>query len=76
MGDHYEIRVAGELTPAVAQLFEGLEATAAPRTTVLHGVLPDRAALHGIIERVQALGLELVEVRRVTEDPRDVDRDD
>jgi hypothetical protein len=33
--------------------------------TVLHGPVRDQAELHGIIERVQALGLELMEVRRL-----------
>lgn len=29
------------------------------------GPVPDQAALHGIINRLQGLGLEVVEVRRV-----------
>ena len=30
---------------------------------MLRGVLADRAALHGVIERIHALGLELIDVR-------------
>ena len=33
--------------------------------TVLHGDIADQAALHGVIDRIQALGLELIEVRRL-----------
>ena len=36
-----------------------------PVETVLHGEIADQAALHGVLDRVQALGLELVEVRRL-----------
>jgi hypothetical protein len=32
---------------------------------VLHGEVADQAALHGILDRVQALGLELIEVRQL-----------
>ena len=32
--------------------------------TVLTGVLEDRSALFGVIAQIEALGLELVEVRR------------
>jgi hypothetical protein len=44
-----------------------LVAEVQPVETVLHGELVDQAALHGVIDRVQALGLELVEVRRLPE---------
>ena len=33
--------------------------------TVLTGPLPDRAALHGVLAEIEALGLELLEVRRL-----------
>jgi hypothetical protein len=36
-----------------------------PVETVLHGEIADQAALHGVLDQVQALGLELIEVRRL-----------
>ena len=32
--------------------------------TTLFGKVQDQAALHGLLERIESLGLELVEVRR------------
>lgn len=43
-----------------------------PVETVLRGPVRDQAALHGILEQIESLGLELVEVRRV-ENPREND---
>jgi hypothetical protein len=36
---------------------------------ILTGVLPDRSALFGIVAQIEALGLELVEIRRLELDP-------
>ena len=36
-----------------------------PVETVLRGPVQDQAALHGLLEQIESLGLELVEVRRV-----------
>jgi hypothetical protein len=63
--DQYEIRVRGRVTPALLARFEGMESDVEPVETVLHGPLPDQAALHGMIGLISALGLELVEVRRL-----------
>jgi hypothetical protein len=35
--------------------------------TILHGPVRDQAELHGLLRRLQSLGLELVEVRRLPE---------
>jgi hypothetical protein len=66
MGHRYEIRVRGRLTPTVASEFEQLDlsTTVAPVETLLEGHVEDPAALHGLLRRIEALGLELVEVRR------------
>jgi hypothetical protein len=63
--DQYEIRVRGRVTPALLARFEGMESDVEPVETVLHGPLADQAALHGMIGLISALGLELVEVRRL-----------
>jgi hypothetical protein len=63
--DEYEIRVRGRVTPALLARFEGLDATVEPVETVLHGPVADQAALHGIVDLVGALGLELVEIRKL-----------
>ena len=60
----YEVRVMGQLGPAARQGFEDIAVHVAPSETVLSGVL-DQAALEQLLQRIQALGLELVDVRRV-----------
>ena len=61
----YEIRIRGRLSATVLARFDSLESDVDRVETVLHGRIRDQAELHGIIERVQSLGLELVEVRRL-----------
>jgi hypothetical protein len=61
---HYEVIVSGRLGPAPLSAFEGLTATTTATSTVLRGEL-DQAALHGVLQRVESLGLELLDVRRV-----------
>jgi hypothetical protein len=61
----YEITFAGQAVPAVVDAFDDFEVTVDKRSTTLRGDLVDQAALHGVIDRVGALGLELLEVRAV-----------
>jgi hypothetical protein len=61
----YEIRIKGRITKSSESAFDGLTVTVNPVETVVRGTVIDQAALYGILERIQALGLELVEVRRI-----------
>jgi hypothetical protein len=61
----YKIRVRGILSETLLGAFPGLHAQARGSQTVLVGPLPDQAALHGVLAWIEALGLELLEVRRL-----------
>jgi hypothetical protein len=61
----YEFRIRGRLSDPMLERFDPLESDIERVETILHGPVRDQAELHGIIERVQALGLELIEVRRL-----------
>lgn len=61
----YEIRIKGGISEQLLAAFERMEATVGANETVLRGPPLDQAALHGLLDRIQALGLELIEVRRV-----------
>ena len=63
---HYQVRVRGQLSEMMLGAFPDLRAQVLGSETVLAGEL-DQAALFGVLDRVEALGLELLEVRR-TED--------
>jgi hypothetical protein len=61
----YCIRIRGRLGETICSAFPALQAQASAGDTVLTGALPDRAALHGVLAEIEALGLELLEVRRL-----------
>ena len=73
MAGSYEIRIKGRLSDSLLAAFEGLDASVEPVETVLHGPVADQAALYGLLDRIQALGLELVEVRRLPDLPPESD---
>jgi hypothetical protein len=62
----YEIRIRGRVSSAVLDTFD-MENDVEPVETILHGPVRDQAELHGLLRRLQALGLELIEVRRLPE---------
>jgi hypothetical protein len=63
----YEFRVRGRLAERLLSSFEGFDAEIQPVETILSGEVADQAALHGVLEQIESLGLELVEVRQVDE---------
>jgi hypothetical protein len=64
-GGSYEIRIKGRLSDSVLAAFEGLTASVEPVETVLYGPIEDQSSLHGLLDRIQSLGLELVEIRQL-----------
>jgi hypothetical protein len=61
---YYEITVRGRLSNSLIAAFAGLTATFSATETVLRGQIADQAALYGVLGTIEALGLELVDVRR------------
>ncbi|MET9296984.1 hypothetical protein [Streptomyces sp. NPDC003077] len=64
-GGDFEIRVRGRIGAALTSAFAELTVRLRPAETVLYGAGLDQAALYGVLDRIQALGLELLEVRRL-----------
>ncbi|MBI4900729.1 MAG: hypothetical protein HY829_09655 [Actinobacteria bacterium] len=60
----YVIRVRGVLSDRFLIAFPGFQARTRHGDTVLTGTLSDQAALHGVLAQIEALRLELIEVRR------------
>jgi hypothetical protein len=63
----YIIRVNGHLGATVLCAFPAMAAQQHGAHTVLTGVL-DRSALYGVLAEIEALGLDLLEVRQLTPD--------
>lgn len=66
----YEIRIAGDLDETTRPLFAGLEVRHRDDATLIIGQL-DQAALHGVLEMIWALGLDLLAARRIRDAPPD-----
>jgi hypothetical protein len=60
----YAIRVNGHLGAALLAAFPEMVPQRQGADTVLTGLL-DQSALHGVLAEVEALGLDLLEVRQV-----------
>jgi len=64
----YEVRVSGLVPPELVEGLDVAEVTEEPVHTVIRTAPSDQAALLGLLERLRALGVELVEVRQLLED--------
>jgi epsilon-lactone hydrolase len=67
----YQIRVNGHLGPILLSAFPALVSQQQGTETVLTGLLADAAALYGVLSEIEALGLELLEVRQVRPRPHE-----
>lgn len=70
----YEVRLGGRLSSALIQQFGPLHPVddggpGRPVETLLQGPVEDQAALHGLLRRIESLGLELVALRRLPDPP-------
>lgn len=63
MPEYYAIKVKGHLDQRWSDWFAGLELKHLEgNETLLSGLLPDQAALHGLLERIRDLNLTLISV--------------
>ena len=56
----YEITFVGQAGATLRAEFDDCAITIGPDTTTLHAQLPDQSALLGLVQRITALGLEVV----------------
>ena len=61
----YIIRINGHLGTTLLSAFPAMAARSDGQCTVLTGLL-DRSALYGVLAEIEALGLDLLEVRQLT----------
>ena len=66
----YTIRVAGGLGPTALSALPEFASCSNGSSTTLTGELCDSAALYGAVARLEALGLELIDVQRIDEPQR------
>jgi hypothetical protein len=64
----YEIRIKGRLSDSLCGAFEDFTSSVKPAETIMRGELRDQSELHGLLDRIQSLGLELIEVRKLEGD--------
>jgi hypothetical protein len=66
----YEITFLGQAGTTLRAEFEDCEVTIGRGTTTLRTELPDRGALSGLMERINGLGLDVIDVSLVASPPR------
>jgi hypothetical protein len=61
----YEIRIKGRLSDSLSAAFEDFSMAMRPAETIMRGELRDQSELHGVLDEIQLLGLELIEVKQI-----------
>ena len=65
----FEITFLGEAGTTLSAEFDDCHVTLGPGTTTLRAELPDRGALSGLMERINSLGLDVIDVSLVAPPP-------
>jgi hypothetical protein len=65
----YTIRIKGRLGATALSAFPTMVPELKGGETVLTGLLEDRSALFGVLAQIEALGLELIELRHIVASP-------
>lgn len=65
------IRIRGRLGATALSAFPAMASELKGGETVLTGLLEDRSALFGVLAQIEALDLELIELRQVSAKLRD-----
>ena len=61
----YQIKVKGRLGDQWSDWFEGMTIANEENVTTLTGEVVDQAALHGLLNRIRDIGLQLISVNRI-----------
>ena len=64
-GCRYMIRIKGRLGATALSAFPTMGSEVRAGETVLTGPLEDRSAVYGVLAQIEALGLEILELRQV-----------
>lgn len=62
----YEITFTGRADKTLCAQFDDCNVTTGPDPTTLRTELPDPAALSGLVQQIAGLGLEIIDLHRVT----------
>ena len=65
----YTVRIKGRLGVTALSAFPAMVSEVKGGETVLTGLLEDRSALFGVVAQIEALGLELLELRLIRARP-------
>ena len=66
----YAIRIKGRLGATALSAFPSMACELKGSETVLIGLLEDRSAVFGVVGQIEALGLELLELRQIPARPK------
>jgi len=63
----YQIRLKGSLDSSWSDWFDGFTITVQGDETLLAGIVPDQSALHGILAKINDLGLSIISVTKLAQ---------